>query len=240
MENSRLSAKIDSAIVFDNIGIYHHTFVMAKTGRWCVVQQAMDNASSSAIRFQIDSEKVDQRDITNEINSAVASDVKRNSMDMTFSMNAAVKDACVTAVKEDMKEVRRIAENPYVLPKHHEILLGDLGKRDVELLKRLDGIGPKDYQDILKVKGVGRRTIRSLAFISSLIYDKEVYERNPTVYAYNLGGKDRIPYEINLKEYDGVVSSLKGIVEGINTDKAEKYQALRRLNSLLAGAGTLR
>lgn len=231
---SRLSAKIDSALVYDDIAIYHHTFVMSRTKRWCVVQQAMDGRTSSAIRFQIDSVRLDGRDMTNETNAAVASDMGRSSMDMTFSGNAPVKEACVTAVNDDMGAVERIAADPYVLPRHHQILKRDLGKRDVELLKRLDGLRPRDYEDILKVKGVGRRTVRSLAFIASLIYDREVYERNPTVYAYNLGGKDGTPYPVNLKGYDDVVASLKGIVEDLNVDKAEKYHALRRLGAMAA------
>ncbi len=235
-EKSRLAAKVDSALVFDDIAIYHHTFVMARTGHWCVVQQAMDARTDNAIRFQIDSDRVDVRDMTNETNSAISADILRESLDMTFSMNAELKEVCVTAVRDGMNDIEKAAERPYVLPRHHRILAGDLGKRDVELLKRLNDTSPEGYQDILKVRGVGRKTIRSLAFISSLIYDKEAYERNPTVYAYNLGGKDRIPYPINLKDYDSVIGSMKSIVEDLNVDKSERYHALRRLNALASAA----
>ncbi len=231
-EKSRLAAKVDSALVYDDIAIYHHTFAMARTGHWCVVQQAMDGRTDSAIRFQIDSERVDAKDMTNETNSAVSSDIVRSSLDLTFLRNAELKGACVDAVNDGMNDIARIAERPYVLPKHHRILSQDLTERDVELLKRLNDTDPKDYQDILRVRGVGRKTLRSLAFVSSLIYDREAYERNPTVYAYNLGGKDRIPYPIDLKDYDDVVSAMRSIVEDLNVDKTEKYHALRRLNAM--------
>ena len=33
-ENSRLAAKIDAGLVYDDIGIHHHTFNFTRTGRW--------------------------------------------------------------------------------------------------------------------------------------------------------------------------------------------------------------
>ena len=37
VEMSRIAAKVDSAMVYDSIGIYHHTLMFSKSGKWAVV-----------------------------------------------------------------------------------------------------------------------------------------------------------------------------------------------------------
>lgn len=72
-ENSRIAAKVDSALVYDDIGIYHHTLVFSKSGKWAVVQQGMSNKSSMAVRFQWYSDFINEKDIANEPHSSVSS-----------------------------------------------------------------------------------------------------------------------------------------------------------------------
>lgn len=231
VEKSKLLAKIDSALIFDNIGIYHHTFVFSKNAKWTVVQQAMESASKSAIRFQAYSEKVDQKDITNETNLAIAGSQIKSTMDLTFSMNKMIKEASRVAVNEDIAETIRIASDPYILPKRHKVMPEhDLSKRAIQLLKGVNDMQPKDYKELLQVKGMGRKTLRSLAIISSLIYDNEIFYRDPVMYSYNIGGKDGTPYKINLKAYDSVIDSLKEIIDRTKMENGEKEKILRRLS----------
>src|ERR1035437_8875505 len=37
--NSKMSAKVDSALVQDGFQLYHHSFIFSRTGAWTVVQQ---------------------------------------------------------------------------------------------------------------------------------------------------------------------------------------------------------
>lgn len=230
-ERSRLLAKIDSSLVYDDIGIYRHAFIFSKNKRWTVVQQAMQNSTRSAIRFQAYSEMIDAKDMTNETNTAI-NGRSSSTMDLTYGLNAEIKKASVNAVNEDLNELVRIAEDPYILPKRHPVVPKyDLSRKAVQLLKEVNEMQPKDYQELLKVRGMGRKTLRSLAIISSLIYDKEVYQRDPVMYSYNLGGKDGTPYRINLKDYDNVVDSMKEIVERTRIDGSEREKALKRLSA---------
>ncbi len=132
---SRLSAKIDSALVYDDIGIYHHTFVFSKDKDWCVVQQAMHNATNNAIRFQISSDKIDNNDITNETNNSISSPNSSTSLDLTFKGNEGIKADSLAALNEDIKSVLNIS-NTYSLPHRHEILYNvDLSKRARAMLE---------------------------------------------------------------------------------------------------------
>jgi uncharacterized protein len=227
-EKSRLAAKIDAALVYDNVGIYHHTLMFAKSGKWAVVQQGMSKNSNMAVRFQWHSDLVNEKDIANEPHSSVASDYHTKSLDLTSVKNTWSRKAS----GEALEEYNKMLTTTY--PERHKIKMDiDMSKRARDTIAKANELEPKDYQELLLVRGVGRATLRSLAFVSSLIYDKELSYRDPVMYAYNLGGKDKIPFEINKKTYDSVCRSMQGIIENARIDGNEKYKVLKRLNRSL-------
>lgn len=48
---SKTSAKVDSAAVQDGFQLYHHSFFFTAEGRWCVVQQGMNEHEKAARRY---------------------------------------------------------------------------------------------------------------------------------------------------------------------------------------------
>ncbi|MEW6407807.1 MAG: DUF763 domain-containing protein [Patescibacteria group bacterium] len=54
--NSRMSAKVDSALVQDGFQIYHHSFFFSKDGSWTVIQQGMNEQTVKARRYHWHSE----------------------------------------------------------------------------------------------------------------------------------------------------------------------------------------
>jgi len=235
VEMSKLSAKVDSALIYDDIGIYHHTFVFTKDGKWAVIQQAMQNSTGNAIRFQIDSLGIDPIDPTNETNNSVKSETRGDTLDLTFVRNSEIKSESTNAVNEDIQRILDFNPGSYSLPHRHEILYNiDLSKRARDTLKYANEMQPENYKELISIKGMGRKTLKSLALISSLVYGKEIAYRDPVMYAYNLGGKDGIPYPINLKEYDSVTSSLAEIIKSSEIDATESKKALLRLSNELS------
>jgi hypothetical protein len=226
---SRITAKIDSALVYDKLGIYHHAFIFSKDKDWAVIQQGMHNESNMAVRFQISGKSINKEDITKETNSAVASDFHASTLDLTFEKNMDVKQSSLNLVNEDFREIEN-SRKAYALPERHEMIEADISERAVELLRAANDLQLKSYEELLSIKGIGRKTLRSLAIISSLVYGDEIYKRDPMMYAYNLGGKDGIPYRINLGDYDDVVDAMSGIVKSIKTDGSEKEHILKALN----------
>ncbi|MDE1860476.1 MAG: DUF763 domain-containing protein [Candidatus Micrarchaeota archaeon] len=229
VEFSRLAAKIDGTMVYDDIGIYHHSFIFTKNRKWGVVQQAMDYKSSNAIRFQWFSDRVNMKDVAGEPHSGIETDMRKVTIDLTDGRNHWARSASV----EILEDINSIHVNSY--PARHGIVPDiDVGKRGWEAIRKASELEPKDYRELLLTKGVGRSTLRSLALISSLVYDKELASRDPITYAYNLGGKDGIPFVINRGTYDNVVDELKHAVDAANMESGEKYKALKRLNAALA------
>jgi uncharacterized protein len=227
-EKSRLAAKVDAALVYDNIGIYHHTLVFSKNKKWAVVQQGMSTKNNMAIRFQWHSDLINEKDIANEPHSSVASSYHSNMLDITNKHNKWVRDSGGEAVEE----YNKIFTTQY--PQRHKIKMDiDMSKRARDVIAKANDIEPKDYKELLLIRGVGRATLRSLAFVSSLIYDEKLAYRDPVMYAYNLGGKDKIPFEVNRKTYDDVCKNLQIIIENAKIENNEKYKVLKRLSASL-------
>ncbi len=229
VEQSRLSAKIDSALVYDNIGIYQHCFLFTKNKKWTVVQQAIDGERNKAIRFQWFSDGVDERDISNEPHSGMSTELRVNSLDLTNQQNKWARDGSIEALSEYQRMQGRI------YPSRHEIIPQiDISRRGIEAIRKASEVDPQSYKELLLVKGVGRATLRSLAFVSSLIYDRELVHRDPVAFAYNLGGKDKIPFEINRKTYDSVIDGMSHIIDQARIEPGEKYKVLKRLSAQMA------
>ncbi len=228
VELSRLSAKIDSGMVYDNIGIYHHSFLFSRSGKWVVVQQAMQREGNKAIRFQWFSDLVDEKDIANEPHSGIGTSMRQKTLDLTSKENKFVREEMPAA----LEEYRKVISGNY--PDRHGIIPQiDISRQGVDAIRRASEIDPNDYRDLLLVKGFGRSSIRSLAFVASLIYGKELAYRDPVAYAYNVGGKDGIPFPVNRNTYDSVIKGMDYIVDKANIEQGDKYRILKRLDAYL-------
>jgi len=222
---SRLSAKVDGAMVYDNISIYTHSFIFSKDD-FVVVQQAMQTEKRIAIRFQWLSKRI--KDFVNEPH-LVTTDLHQQTLDLTYEKNKEIRESSVILVKEDFQKIISFRNQNFSIlsfPKRHELQACDISKKGLEILKDAE---VKNYEDLLLLKGVGRKTLRSLSLIAKLIYDKELYERDPAVFSFTVGGKDGTPYKINKKHYDEVIQQMKLIIENSKIDEKEKYKALKRL-----------
>ncbi|MDE1873906.1 MAG: DUF763 domain-containing protein [Candidatus Micrarchaeota archaeon] len=228
VENSRLAAKIDAGMVYDNIGIYHHSFLFTRSGKWSVVQQAMQHEGNKAIRFQWFSELVDEKDVANEPHSGLETNLRQKTLDLTSETNAFARQGMPAA----LEEYKRVASGGY--PDRHGIIPQiDISRKGIEAIRKASEVEPKDYRELLLVKGFGRSSIRSLAFVASLIYGKELAYRDPIAYAYNLGGKDGIPFPVNRRTYDSVIKEMDYIIDKANIEQGDRYRILKKLNAYL-------
>ncbi len=70
--NSKMSAKVDSALVQDGFELYHHSFFFSKSGAWAVVQQGMNKQKRTARRYHWFSKNA--KDLIVEPHSGIISD----------------------------------------------------------------------------------------------------------------------------------------------------------------------
>jgi hypothetical protein len=87
-----------------------------------------------------------------------------------------------------------------------------------------------DYTDLLKIRGLGPGIIRALALISEFIWGEPPSWKDPAKYAYAVGGKDGIPYKVNLKRMEKCAEILENAINHAKLDNKLKLEALKRLH----------
>ncbi len=241
--SSRLVAKVDSAALQDGFDLYLHGFIVADDGRWVVVQQGMNGSSRTARRYHWLSEGLES--FVDSPHAAIEGRRKGNIVNLADRRAAASRNAQLELLADlgpdriasEVAALERPAESaepllPHlVLPEHHDVRSGDV------ILRRLHGTlaaaaeqGPKDFQELLLVPGVGARTVRSLAMVAEVIHGAPCRFADPARFSLAHGGKDRHPFPVPLKVYDKTIGVLKSAVETAKLGNDDKLAALRRLD----------
>jgi hypothetical protein len=231
---SKLSAKVDNTAIQDGFQLYTHNFILSDTGKWAVVQQGMSDLSSTARRYHWLSES-----LTSFVDDPHTSIYGQNT---GYILNMADKQA--DGSRNGVMQIA--AENPermlkeigkLVMPSHH-----DVRAKDVDL-KRLGAVlwlaheqQPSDFQDLLLLKGLGPRTLQSLALVSEVIHGTPSRFKDPARFSFAHGGKDGHPFPVPIKTYDETISTLQTAVYKAKLGQSEKVEAIKRLSKIAENA----
>ena len=239
--SSRLAAKVDSALVQDDFDIYHHSMLIAESGQWAVVQQGMNVESRMARRYHWQSSRI--RDYVEEPHSGIACDQRRErALNLTSMESRDCRETSLgvaTGGKEEVMDcMARIRGGP-----QRSLLQWSPGDipATVALPPRINWAAmdsiydfePRNYEELLLVRGVGPSTVRALALVSDLIYGDAPSWKDPVKYSYTLGGKDGVPYPVDRDAYDETIDTLKNAVADARIGRGEKMKALRRLREFI-------
>lgn len=250
---SRLVAKVDSAAVQDGYDLYLHAFIVTAEGKWCVVQQGMNEQRREARRYHWLSENlsgflesphaaiegrnqgpiVNLADVRAARSRQASLELVHAGPDRTVSVLRRLRTDGNTALDlfaEPQPEPATSAPH-LIMPAHHDVRASDV------VLRRLHGAlaaaadrGPKDFSELLLTPGVGARTVASLALVAEIVYAAPSRFSDPARYSLALGGKDGHPFPVPLNVYDETVRVLKQAVEHAKLGNDEKLAAIRRLD----------
>jgi uncharacterized protein len=123
--NSRMAAKVDSALVQDGFQIYHHSFFFSKNGGWAVVQQGMNTRNATARRYHWHSEKV--TDLVCEPHSGIISQVRVPALDLTAKKSVRTRTISTELVQGAYKGLMKDIE---IIRKHSSPLSTMVSFRD--------------------------------------------------------------------------------------------------------------
>lgn len=227
---SRLSAKVDNAAVQDGYQVYQHCFIFTKDGRWCVVQQGMNEGTGYARRYHWLGEHVN--DFVCEPHDAVCCDRRGETLNMVASESAASRDASAEIAKlhpdKVMAELRKAVTLD--MPRRHMVLLSDIESTRMRkiFLHAYEG-QPENFEKLLGIQGVGPKTIRALSLLGELIYGKTPSLRDPARFSFAHGGKDGFPYPVDRATYDRSIDILRTGLRKAKIDHSEREKSLRRL-----------
>lgn len=239
VEISRMCAKIDSSLLQDGYGIYHHTFVFDREGHWAVVQQGLNREARTARRYQWFSR--DNLDLFSDPHAGITCDTRDKVLNLVASDSEGARAAAVDFVSQDPDRMtqtwKKIALS---MPKRHYISAVDVDERRLaKVFRLLHESDSETYRDIVAVRGVGPKTLAALALVSELVYETPPSFMDPARFSFAHGGKDGHPFPVDKKTYDRTIDSLQVCLDKARIGDREKIDALRRLSqySRIAGHG---
>jgi hypothetical protein len=240
---SRMSAKVDNALVQDGYQLYHHAFFFTEKGDWAVVQQGMNESYARRYHWLSDGVK----SFVEEPHSAICSQRQEPTvLDLTAAQSRENRQATLDLVKDgpnhlglrpaqrsllDFGEVGPGSPPPELsMPRRHELLarldIDEAGRKALQMAYELQ---PSSYEELVALRGLGPKRIRALSLISELIYGAKPCWRDPAKFGFAHGGKDGTPFPVDRDTYDRSIGTLHDAIEGARLDKKEKYEAIKRL-----------
>ncbi len=247
---SRMTAKVDNSAIQAGYQLYHHAFLLSEDGTWAVIQQGMCAADRTARRYHWMSDCFENYVVTPH--NAVVGDRKRlSALNMTAKESEGCRRASVDIAKERPERVKRMLTSfrPIFQASLGNWLAGDpeadSASRKIDalsmpmhvnwkMLKRLYEIQPKDYEELLAVRGVGPATVRGLALVSELIYGEKPNWEDPVRFSFAYGGKDGVPYFVNRESMDKSIEMLRMAVDEAKIGNKEKLNSFERLRRFAA------
>ena len=230
---SKLAAKVDNVALQDGFQLYHHSFIVTEGGKWAVIQQGMNLENKYARRYHWLSEKV--KSFVNEPHLAICCDMKTKPLNMVAEESEEARKCCVDLVNDNPIHLKK-----YLAPSKEQKTLFKYLKMPVEHEIELDNYKalqeafeqqPKNFEELLQIKGIGPKTIRALALISNLVFGAELSWRDPVKYSFAHGGKDGHPYPIDRKTYDESIRLLQEAIQQAKLNNKEKIEVIKRLNA---------
>jgi hypothetical protein len=243
---SKMSAKVDNTAVQAGYQLYHHAFFVTEDRKWAVVQQGMCTQDRTARRYHWLSENLNSFVV--EPHSAIVGDAKRESaLDMTAKESENCRKVSVDLVNEPTERIMRIiaptrqkmldewlhfnVNNPTEKPA--VAFLSMPVNINWKAMRNAYEFQPKDYEELLALKGIGPAAVRGLALIAELVYGAKPSWKDPVKYSFAYGGKDGVPFLVDRKAMDETIQMLRETVEASRIGDKEKMWSLQRLRKLV-------
>lgn len=222
---SRMSAKVDGAMIQDGYNIYAHFIIISEKNKYAIIQQGMNPKIRYARRYHwIEGfEK-----FTEEPHKAICCDKKeKEALDLTAKQSSETKKASVDLVKGNTKNLEKDFNEALHMTRNHRNL--HLSTKSLNYLKKAYEFQPENYEELISIQGIGPASVRALALISEIVYGTRTSWEDPAKFSYTLGGKDKVPYEIDKNRYDKTIEMINSAVRNAKIGDKEKINAIKKL-----------
>jgi len=243
---SRLTAKVDSALIQDGFQIYHHSFIFTKSGQWAVIQQGMNIAYQKARRYHWYSPII--KDPTIEPHQGIQSEVMIPKVLNLTSKKSLVNRENIIEITTDKKTLQYEVKRLIKKTTNQQLTLLDLSDHEFysekvvgetftprleQSIKQIIQKPINNFTDILMTEKVGPKTIRALSLIAELVTGAKPSFEDPVRYTFAFGGKDGIPYPVDRKTYDQTIDLIEKAIKKSKLGYFEKEKALKRTANLI-------
>lgn len=92
-------------------------------------------------------------------------------------------------------------------------------------------LNPRNFEELLQVRGVGPGTLRALALVAEVTWGAKLSFADPVRYSFAHGGKDGFPFPVNEKDIENSYVTLQRALKKSKAGKKEQMMALKKLSS---------
>jgi hypothetical protein len=225
---SKLTGRIDENAVQDGYNLYQQYFILSDEGEWTAISQGMDTRSRRARRYHWHSPSV--RSFVDDPHTAIVGMNDKKILNLADSRAAFARGNILSLINEGpgraISEIRQTS-----LPDRHDVRTQDVNmKRLGAVLELAYNKGVDDFEDLVMLKGVGKKTLRSLALTSELIHGDSSRFEDPSRFSFAVGGKDGRPYPVDTDALDETIEILEDSVEKSKLGYKDKSKAIKRLH----------
>ncbi len=224
---SKMTAKVDNCLVQDGHQLYHHSLFFSESGSWTVVQQGMNPSTKYARRYQW----FNSSQFIEEPHKGITGLKVESVIDLTAKKSRECRKISLDVAKESPMRIRRyVKENQQTLDQYLGIKSYVMPETiNWKALRAAYEVQPRTYEELLKIKGMGAKTLRGLALVSEFTFGEPPSYKDPVKFSFAFGGKDGVPFPVEKEAMDEVASMLKAAVEESTIGKKDKIEALRRV-----------
>jgi hypothetical protein len=197
-----------------------------------VVQQGMRVQDKTARRYHWHSQNI--RSFVEEPHTGICGINQGNILNLTALEANTAREGIMNISGEDPMQIINTFQQ-LKMPSHHEVRSEDVNlKRLGSTLWLAHEQQPQNFEELLLLKGVGPRTIQSLALVSEVIHGSPVRFKDPARFSFAHGGKDGHPFPVPTKVYDETIHVLQNAVEKAKIGATDKAQAIKKLHEISA------
>jgi len=227
---SKLTAKVDNTAVQDGFQLYQHNFIVNTWGDWCVIQQGMNNATGMARRYHWHSENL--QSFINEPHAFICGENQGKILNLTAGDAAKTREKSLLILNEHPERMLKEI-NHLVMPNHHDVRMKDVNmKRLGAMLWLAHENKPENFDELLMLKGMGPRTVQSLALVSEVIYGTPTRFDDPARFSFAHGGKDGHPFPVPIDVFDETIKTLQTAIQRAKIGNSDKLQSIQKLSEL--------
>ncbi|WP_316840345.1 DUF763 domain-containing protein [Pedobacter gandavensis] len=225
---SKLSAKVDNTAIQDGFQLYTHNFILNKEGLWTVVQQGMQQHNGTARRYHWHSSALNS--FVEEPHTGVCGVHQGQILNLVAKAAAPAQQSMLAMTTEHPDRIINEAKK-LVMPNRHELKAKDVDlKRLGAMLWLTQEKQPKDFEELLLLKGMGPRTLQSLALVAEVIYGSPSRFTDPARFSFALGGKDGHPFPVPITVYDETIQVLNKAIQQAKIGQSDKQNAIQQLS----------
>ena len=227
-KSSQLTSRVDNNAVQDGYNLYQQYFIVTDDGEWTSITQGMNKKTRRARRYHWHSPTV--KSFVDTPHTGIVGEKGQPVLNLTDSKADMLRTNMVGLTKEKPSEVIGHYKD-IVMPNRHDVREQDVNMTRLgSVLNMAYNSDIENFEDLVMMKGVGPRTLKSLAMVSEVVHGDASRFEDPARFSFAIGGKDGRPHPVDTKAMDETINMLQTSVDKSKLGDKDKSRAIKRLH----------